>query len=70
MELQKRSWCLVAYIYSDYVGDTEDRKNTSGYVFKLSSRAVTWSSKKQPIVKLSTIEAEFVAATFCDCQAI
>lgn len=37
---------LEAYTDSDYAGDSEDRKSTSGYVFLLSSGAVTWSSKK------------------------
>lgn len=61
---------LVAYADSDYAGDLEDRKSTSGYVFLLSSGAVAWSSKKQPIVTLSTTEAEFVAAAYCASQVI
>lgn len=61
---------LVAYTDSDYAGDLVDRKSTSGYIFLLSSGAVSWSSKKQPIVTLSTTEAEFVAASSCACQAI
>lgn len=35
----------------------------------MGSAAVSWSSKKQPIVMLSTTEAEFVATTACACQA-
>jgi hypothetical protein len=61
---------LLAFTDSDYAGDIEDRKSTSGYVFVLSSGAVSWSSKKQPIVTLSTTEAEFVAAAMCVCQAL
>lgn len=61
---------LVAYTDSDYVGDVEDRKSTSGYAFLLSSGVVSWSSKKQPIVTLSTTEAEFVAAASCASQVV
>ena len=61
---------LIAFSDSDYAGDIEDRKSTSGYVFLLSSGAVAWSSKKQPIVTLSTTEAEFVAASSCACQSV
>lgn len=61
---------LIAYTDSDYARDLDDRKSTSGYVFMLSSGAVSWSSKKQPIVSLSTTEAEFITATSCACQAI
>ena len=39
-------------------------------MFLLSSGAISWSSKKQPIVSLSSIEAEFIAAASCACQAV
>lgn len=61
---------LFGFTDSDYAGDVEDRKSTSGYVFLLSNGAVSWSSKKQPIVTLSTTEAEFVVAAACACQAV
>ena len=51
---------MVGFTDSDYAGDIEDRKSTSGYVFLMNSSVVSWCSKKQPIVTLSTIEAEFV----------
>lgn len=61
---------FVGFIDSDYAGDIDDRKSTSGHVFMLNYGAITWSSKKQQIVTLSTIEAEFVATASCACQAI
>ncbi|CAL2257015.1 unnamed protein product [Prunus armeniaca] len=60
---------LIGYTDSDYVGDQDDRKSTFGYVFMLSSGAVSWSSKKQPVVTLSTTEAKFIAAASSACQA-
>ena len=39
-------------------------------MFLLSEGAVAWSSKKQPMVTLSTIEAGFVAAASCACQGV
>ncbi|KAJ6855707.1 Integrase catalytic domain-containing protein [Populus alba x Populus x berolinensis] len=61
---------LVAYTDSDYAGDLGDRKSTSGYVFLLSSGTISWLSKKQPVVSLSTTEAEFIAAASCACQTV
>lgn len=61
---------LVGFTDSDYAGDLDDRKSTSGYVFKMCSSAVAWSSKKQPVVSLSTTEAEFIAAGACACQSV
>ncbi|CAI0429344.1 unnamed protein product [Linum tenue] len=48
---------LLGYTDSDYAGDTDDRKSTSGYVFLLSGGVISWASKKQPVVTLSTTEA-------------
>lgn len=61
---------LEGWSDSDYAGDLDDRKSTSGYVYKFGSGAISWSSKKQAIVTLSTTEAEFVAASSCACQGI
>lgn len=61
---------LLGYTDSDYAGDIDDSKSTSGYVFLMSGGAVAWSSRKQPIVTLSSTEAEYVAAATCACQAI
>lgn len=44
------------------LGDCDDMKSNTGYVFLLASRAVSWFSKKQPIVILSITEAEFIVA--------
>ncbi|MCH89491.1 putative copia-type polyprotein [Trifolium medium] len=55
---------------SDYAGDHDDMKSTSGYVFTMGKSAICWSSKKQPIVTLSTTEVEFVSAASCVCQCI
>ncbi|GKV24493.1 hypothetical protein SLEP1_g34100 [Rubroshorea leprosula] len=61
---------LAGFTNSDYARDLDDRKSTYGFVFMLGFGAISWSSKKQPIVTLSITKAEYVAATSCDCQAI
>eukprot|EP00253_Pinus_taeda_P012844 PITA_12844 len=45
-------------------------KSTPGYVFHMGSGAISWASKKQPVVSLSTTEVEYVAATTATCQAV
>lgn len=59
---------LIAFTDSDYAGEIDDRKSTSGYVFRLGTGVVSWSSKKQPVVTLSTTEVEFIAAASCACS--
>ncbi|KAF5953447.1 hypothetical protein HYC85_006303 [Camellia sinensis] len=55
---------------SDWVGDVDDCKSTTGFVFYLGDPAFIWSSKKQPIVTLSTCETEYVAIAAGACHAI
>ena len=43
--------------------DWATRHSTSGYVFQLSRAAISWMSKKQPCVALSSCEAEIIAAS-------
>eukprot|EP00253_Pinus_taeda_P009493 PITA_09493 len=61
---------LVGYTDSDWAGSVDDWKSTSGYVSHMSSGAISWASKKQPIVALSTAEAEYVVATAAACQVV
>lgn len=51
----------VGYSDADWGGDLDDRKSTSGYLFQIGGGAVSWRSKKQTCVALSTAEAEYVA---------
>ena len=51
----------VGYSDADWAGDTSDRKSNSGYIFMFSGRAISWSSKKQKCIALSTAEAEYIA---------
>ena len=52
---------FTGYSDADWAGDREDRKSTSGYVFLQSGAAISWASRKQTSVPLSTVEAEYVA---------
>eukprot|EP00253_Pinus_taeda_P003001 PITA_03001 len=71
MEIPKETnWQATKRILSDWAGSVDDRKSTSGYVFHLGSEAISWASKKQPIVSLSTADAEYVAATTAMCQVV
>ena len=52
---------LIGYSDADWARDFDDRCSTSGYVLLMANAAVSWFSKKQGTVTLSTTEAEYVA---------
>ena len=61
---------LIGYSDADWAGDVDDRKSTSGYVFQICGGAVSWRSKKQSCVALSTAEAEYMALASATQEAI
>ena len=54
---------IHGFVDADWARDLDQRRSTSGYVFNLFGGAVSWMSKKQSVVALSTTEAEYMAAT-------
>lgn len=58
---EKNKQELCAYTDSDWGCDTDDRRSCSGNVLTLAGGAISWKSRKQPTVSLSTMEAEYVA---------
>ncbi|WJX11887.1 hypothetical protein P8452_02442 [Trifolium repens] len=61
---------LEGFSDSDWCGDKDDRRSTSGMWFRFRNSPISWSSKKQNIVALSSCEAEYVAAAQAACQAV
>ena len=55
----------LAFVDADYGGCRDTKRLTSGYVFTMAGGPVTWSSKCQATVALSTVEAEYVAMSWC-----
>ena len=56
---------LSAYVDADFAQCTDTRRCITGYVTLLHGTLISWLSKKQPLVTLSTTEAEYVALALC-----
>lgn len=57
----KKDVGLRGYCDADWAGDEDDRRSTTGYVFTMQGAPISWNSKKQPTVALSTTESEYMA---------
>ena len=53
---------LEGYVDTDWVGDLDGRKSTLEYLFTFARGALSWQSRLQKCVALSTTEAEYIAA--------
>jgi hypothetical protein len=56
-------WSMVAFCDSDYAGDRDKRVSVTGFIIYISNVPVSWRSKAQRGVTLSSSEAEYVAVS-------
>jgi hypothetical protein len=61
---------LQGYIDSDWARSAVDQKSTSGCCFSLGSGMISWLSRKQSSVALSTTEAEYIATSVPSSEAV
>ena len=61
---------LIGYSDADWAGDLDDRHSTTGNLFIMAGGTISWTSKKQATVSLSTAEAEYIALSTATQEAI
>ena len=61
---------LEGYVDSGWAGSAIDRKSTSGCCFSMGSRVISWFSRKQSCVALSTAEAKYVTTCSTSCEEV
>ncbi|GJT13485.1 retrovirus-related pol polyprotein from transposon TNT 1-94 [Tanacetum coccineum] len=64
------SIALTAYADADHAGCQDTRRSTSGSMQLLGDRLVSWSSKRQKSVAISSTEAEYIALSGCCAQVL
>eukprot|EP00253_Pinus_taeda_P026363 PITA_26363 len=58
------------YSDSDWAGNLDDRRSITGYAFSIGSGVISWSSKKQSTIALSSCEAEYQVLCAATCKPI
>ena len=64
------SLTLQAYSDADWAGDPIDRQSSTGYYFLMGDSLISWRSKKQIVVALSSTESEYRALTATTAELI
>ncbi|KAH9696398.1 hypothetical protein KPL71_023151 [Citrus sinensis] len=68
---ERANYNLVkGFVDSDYVGDLDNRRSLTGFLFTLNSCTISWKASLQSVVALSTTEAEYTAAAEAFKEAI
>src|SRR2546423_10272390 len=57
----KAPFSLNDYSDSDFAADPATRKSVGAYIFKLSHSSISWKTKQQTIVTISTMKAKYIA---------
>ncbi|HBK83011.1 MAG TPA: hypothetical protein DDZ41_05345, partial [Flavobacterium sp.] len=52
---------MCAFSDADWASQEEDRRSCTGFIIKMAGGAIRWGSKRQPVVALSSTEAEYIA---------
>ena len=58
------------FVDADHAANKDDRRSVTGYAFLLAGGPVSWQSKTQPTVALSSMEAEYMAACAATQEAL
>jgi len=61
---------IHGYTYVDQVGNVSNRRSIGGFMFSFGSGAISWNSKKQPIVTLSSMEAKYRSVVITTCEVV
>ena len=61
---------LWGWVDADYAGCQDTRRSHTGYVLMLNGAAISWRSKRQATVSLSSAESEFIAASQCGQEVV
>lgn len=61
---------VSAHSDADHGGDLDDRKSTTGWIARVGGDVVSWASKKQRVVAISSCEAELYAAATATCEVL
>ena len=67
---KSKDYKLIGFCDADYAGDKVERKSTSGNCQFIGESLISWASKRQTTIVLSTAEAEYISAAKCCTQLL